>query len=252
MNKNSMRLGISLLAGLFLSGTFVIDSNAQTRNRRPRRASRPVVTNPPIAPSEEEANSDDPKIVSTADENGEEVSTDANTTAKTPSKKKAQSEKEMQDTINNLSNQVERLSDKLSEMQQTDRTLVEMERLTRAEQRAEGLRTQLFDVETKLAGLQGKVEEIEYSLRPEILERSMAGYGSTRPEDLREARRRQLEGERARVQSQVRLLETSKSRLEQALVTADAEVDRLRRRLELLEQQAEGSSREKDSGTQKP
>ena len=62
----------------------------------------------------------------------------------------------MQQTINQLSNQVDKLNDKLTQMQQNDRTLIDMERLTRAEQRAENLRTQQVDVESKLADLQSK------------------------------------------------------------------------------------------------
>ncbi len=48
----------------------------------------------------------------------------------------------MQQTINALSNQVNRLTDKLTQMQGNDRSLLDMERLTRAEQRSESLRSQ--------------------------------------------------------------------------------------------------------------
>ena len=71
----------------------------------------------------------------------------------------------MQDTINSLSNQVDKLNDKLSQMQENDRSLIDMERLTRAEQRAESLRVQQVDVESKLADLQSKLEQIEYLLK---------------------------------------------------------------------------------------
>jgi hypothetical protein len=147
----------------------------------------------------------------------------------------------MQETINALSNQVDRLNDKLTQMQENDRSLIDMERLTRAEQRAESLRLQQVDVESKLADLQAKLEQIEYSLKPENIERA-AGYGTTRPEDARESRRRQLESEKARTQAQIRILETSRVRLETAVATADAEVDTLRQRLELQRaQQSAGS-----------
>ena len=112
-----------------------------------------------------------------------------------------------------------------------------MERLTRAEQRAENLRSQQIDVESKLADLQSQLEQTEFSLRPENIERAAAGYGTTRPEEARDAARRALEGRKARLQAQIRILETSRTRLEQALVTADAEVDALRRKLEQQKQQ---------------
>ena len=136
----------------------------------------------------------------------------------------------MQDTINALSNQVDRLNDKLSQMQENDRSLIDMERLTRAEQRAESLRAQQVDVESKLADLQVKLEQIEYALKPENIERA-AGFGTVHPEEARETRRRQLESEKARTQAQIRILETSRARLETAVNTADAEVDALRRRI---------------------
>ena len=78
-------------------------------------------------------------------------------------------------------------------------------------------------------------------LKPENIERSNAGYGSLRPEEARDTRRRQLESERARLQAQIRILETSRTRLEQSLATADAEVELLRRRLEQNRQQENSS-----------
>jgi predicted nucleic acid-binding Zn-ribbon protein len=135
---------------------------------------------------------------------------------------------------------VDRLNDKLTQMQQNDRTLIDMERLTRAEQRAESLRSQQVDVEGKLADLQSKLDQIEYQLRPENIDRA-AGYGTVHPEEARDARRRQLENERARVQSQIRILETSRVRLETALRTADEEVDSLRRKIELQQAQQDTS-----------
>jgi DNA repair exonuclease SbcCD ATPase subunit len=146
----------------------------------------------------------------------------------------------MQQTINKLSNQVDRLNDKLTQMQQNDRTLIDMERLTRAEQRAESLRAQQLDTESKLADAQSKLEQIDYQLRPESIERA-AGYGTVHPEEAREARRRQLEGEKSRILAQVKILENSRERLETSVATADAEVDNLRQRIELQQAQQDTS-----------
>jgi chromosome segregation ATPase len=141
-------------------------------------------------------------------------------------------EDETQSTIKNLTNQVNRLNDKLTQMQEDDRYQLDMERLTRAEQRAEQLRGQLMDVQAKIADFEARLEQIEFALRPESIEASTAGYGSTRPEVARDARKKQLEGERGRVQAQLKLAETSRSRLELAVTNADAEVDNLRAKLE--------------------
>ena len=237
MQSKSIRYSTFLLAVLFALSVCAIDADAQSRRkRRARRVRRPavvrpVVTNPAIAlPGSEQATGPDgERIISTADE-GSTESPEESVPAKNKNSTKTGNDG-VQQTIDNLSNQVERLNDKLTQMQENDRTLIDMERLTRAEQRSESLRTQQIDVESKLADLQSKLELIEYSLKPENIERS-AGYGTVHPEEARDTRRRQLENERTRAQAQVRILETSRTRLETAVQTADLEVDTLRRKIE--------------------
>lgn len=204
-------------------GLAFIEADAQTRRkRRSRRVPRPVITNPTITSTDAAG---EPRVLSTADETTTEQDTK-------PRKKTAATEEDMQQTINALSNQVNRLTDKLTQMQGNDRSLLDMERLTRAEQRSESLRSQQLDAESKLADLQAQRDQIDYALRPENIERVTSGYGTTRPEDARDSRRRQLESEKARLQVQIRLLETSRTRLETAVANSDAEVDMLRRRLQ--------------------
>src|SRR5256885_6675753 len=61
-----------------------------------------------------------------------------------------------------------------------------------AAQRVEELRAQLLDVQAKETELQARARQLDEDLKPENIERSLAGIGSTRPEELRESRRRQL------------------------------------------------------------
>jgi DNA repair exonuclease SbcCD ATPase subunit len=223
--------GLVILAVVL--GLTLLDVNAQTRRkRRPRRVTRvtrPVITNPAITPDGQTA-TDETKVLSTADDPTTEPTPVE--TPKSKKKKPAAGEEDMQQTINALSNQVNRLNDKLTQMQTNERSLLDMERLTRAEQRSESLRAQQLETESKLADFHAQLDQVEYSLKPENIERAMAGYGTTRPEEAREARRRQLESERARLAIQIRILETSRTRLETAVANADAEVDMLRRRLQ--------------------
>lgn len=95
-----------------------------------------------------------------------------------------------------------------------------------AQDRAANLRAQLSEVETKQAELQTRRQDLDEQLKPENIEKVLAGVGSTRPEDLREQRRRQLEIERNGVQKQLDLLATSHTRLEAAIAQADAEAYR--------------------------
>jgi hypothetical protein len=97
---------------------------------------------------------------------------------------------------------------------------------TTAQEKAASLRSQLTDVEAKQSELQTRLQTLDEKLKPENIEHSLAGIGSTRPEDLREQRRRQLEIERNGVQAQLNLLAVSHSRLETAIAQADAEAYR--------------------------
>src|SRR6185436_7692998 len=74
--------------------------------------------------------------------------------------------------------------------------------------------------------LKTRLQKLEDDSKPENIEKTLAGVGSTKPEDLREQRRRQLEIERNGVQAQLNLLTTSHTRIETAIAQADAEAYR--------------------------
>jgi predicted nucleic acid-binding Zn-ribbon protein len=241
-----IRSYIKLLVAFCLIASFcLVQAEAQTRKKkRTRRATtpaapRPVITNPPIAPPDETqsqstSTTGDVKIISTDDPEAQEPTA---TQPKTATPVASPEQEDIQKTITALSNQVNKLNDKLSQKQDDERYEREMERLTRAEQRAEQLRSQLIDVQAKIADFEAKLEQIDFALRPENIESSTAGYGSTRPEAARDARKKQLEGEKARVQAQLKLVEGSKTRLEVAVANADNEVDLLRAKIQQLRDQ---------------
>jgi predicted nucleic acid-binding Zn-ribbon protein len=249
MQSRFIRYSSLLLVILIGLSVCSIDADAQRRRKRRARrvrrpvVTRPIITNPAIAPagSEQPSGADNERIISTADQSASETEqTEGAQPKKGSSSTRSSGDADMQQTINALSNQVDRLNDKLTQMQQNDRTLIDMERLTRAEQRAESLRAQQLDVESKLADLQAKVELIDYQLKPENIERA-AGFGTVHPEEAREARRRQLENERSRALAQIKILETSRTRLETSVATADTEVDSLRRKIETQQAQQDSS-----------
>jgi hypothetical protein len=99
---------------------------------------------------------------------------------------------------------------------------VQAQQASSAGETAERLRAQLLEIQTKEATLQERAEYLDEALKPENIERSLAGIGSTRPEELRETRRRQLQAQRDGITSQLRTLETSRLRLEAAILDADA------------------------------
>jgi len=93
---------------------------------------------------------------------------------------------------------------------------------TSAQEIAANFRMQLSEVQVRQEEMQARDEQLEEDLKPENIERSVAGIGSTRPEQLREQRRQQLEIARARVRVQLDELDGSQTRLETAIAEADA------------------------------
>lgn len=233
-----------VLAVLLTVGLSVVDAGAQQRrNRRSRRVTNPVVPRDTTAtdtPSTSTTGTGDPRIVSTADDPSNDAATtgsgsNARTGARSNSGSGASLEEEhdsMRTRMNRLSRQVTTLTEKLTEMEKQQRTLVDLERLSRAEQRAESLRAQLRDVQMKEADLQARADQLDWDSKPENIERTLYNTGSTRPEEARDARRRQLENEKTRVRAQLDLMAQSRTRLESAIATADTEVDRIRQRVE--------------------
>jgi hypothetical protein len=242
-SKTLVTVCLILSVGL-LTGEAQTKKKKRTRRARKPAAARPVITNPTIAPptatrSAATTTSGDVKIISESSnsaDSGEQLQgwKPKVTAPEQPSSQGSQgsTSSDMQDTINNLSNQVNRLNEKLTQMQEDDRYQLDMERLTRAEQRAEQLRMQLVDVQSKIADLEARLEQIEYALKPENIDRATQGYGTVHPEDARDARRKQLESEKSRTVAQLKILQTSQTRLEVSVANADNEVDTLRAKLE--------------------
>jgi peptidoglycan hydrolase CwlO-like protein len=92
-----------------------------------------------------------------------------------------------------------------------------------AQERVARLRAQLADVQAQQTDLQTRLDQIDEDIKPENIERSLAGIGSMHPEDLREARRRQLDIQRKGIQSQLDSLTATRTRLENAIASAEAE-----------------------------
>ncbi len=90
-----------------------------------------------------------------------------------------------------------------------------------AAEAAADLRIRLIEVQTSEAERHARLNELEEALRPENIERSVNGFGSTRPEELRAQRSRELTIERDLVRRQLDLLATSRVRLEAAIQAAD-------------------------------
>jgi hypothetical protein len=112
------------------------------------------------------------------------------------------------------------------------RLLLNLDILTKAEQRSESLRKQRFDLIDRESQIQTKLDQIENDIRPEAIERSVALMGTLRPEELRDSRRKYLESERKNLQALLAEIQATRSALEQSVVRSDALVEKLRTKLE--------------------
>ena len=227
MRDNSVRKLVITVFAVLLMGGLLVDSTAQKRRRTRRRSSAPRITNPEIYQPSPGDNSNS-NSSETNNANGNSNSNSSQT----------EDPDSMKRTIRVLSNQVDKLTDKLNDMQASQQSMVYLERLSRAEQRSAQLRAELLGVQAKKAEFEAHLEDVEFALKPENIERATAGYGTTRPEEMREQRRRQLESDRTRTRQQTDQLNASETRLQQAIATSDAEVDRLQKKLDATDRAA--------------
>lgn len=120
------------------------------------------------------------------------------------------------------------------------RIALNIELLTRAEQRAEVLRKLLLELIEKETALRSRLVQIEEEIRPESIERTMTLVGSTRTAELREVRRRVLDNERKGFESLLGQTAQSRIRLEDDVKQADSLVFKIRQRiLPLIEKEIE-------------
>ncbi|HQY68420.1 MAG TPA: hypothetical protein PLD38_14160 [Pyrinomonadaceae bacterium] len=112
------------------------------------------------------------------------------------------------------------------------RLLLNLDILTRAEQRADGLRKQLFEMIEKENTLKSRIDQIETESRPESINRSATFSGSMKPEEIREMRKRSLDAEKQNLQSLLNEVQSSHANLTATVQRADAMVEKLRFKLE--------------------
>ena len=244
-NRFTYRIVFALSAMLVLAICFS-EAQSQRRRRPSRRVTHPVRSQPvPLPAPVNSQTGPEATIVSTADEppaqEHKNTSKRATNNQASHSGNSEAEQERMRRTVDHLSGQVTELSNKLNQMKDQQNTLVDLERLSRAEQRAENFRAQLRDVLDKESALQARLEQIDYDLRPESIQMRAALVGTLRPDEVREAIRRQLESEKARVRKQLDQLASSRVRLEAAVASAETEVDRLRARIDATDNAQTGA-----------
>lgn len=237
---SGIKSAVVLLALLSVLAWGAFEAQSQQRRRPSRRATNPARTT--NVPRPEATPDYEPRVVSTAEE---QAAQEGQTTNRTRRNRPAPAPTpdETLRTMQTLLDEFGRLNKKVDDLEKERRTDLIQERLTRAEQRAEGLQIQLRDVLEKESNLQAQMERVEEQSRPESIERQAALTGTFRPDELRDTIRRQYDAEKRRLRTQLDVLQGSRARLESALNNADQLVQRLRTQLD------DATQRELESGS---
>jgi len=129
---------------------------------------------------------------------------------------------------------------KQSDNEKVKQIATNLDLLTHTEERAEVLRKQLIELIEKETAYRTRMTQMDEDMRPENIERSMAGIGGTRTAEMRDTRRRSLDSERKGLESLLSITAQSRIRLEEDVRQADLLVAKFRQRLfPLIDKQLE-------------
>lgn len=203
-------------------------AEAQKKRRVKKSVPQPVAVPSPVASSTLIL----PEIVRRADETDIEnpsLTTDDGATTET------------NDDPETLRIKINELSEKLRSIEsgktkETDamekKLLLNLDILTKAEQRTESLRKQLYELVEKENAVKAKIEQLGYDMRPEMIDRNVAFAGSLRPEDVRDARQKSLQSEKTNLESLLTQITANREKLEVSVQRADFLVDKIRLKFE--------------------
>ncbi|MEQ1604570.1 MAG: hypothetical protein ABL999_06850 [Pyrinomonadaceae bacterium] len=138
------------------------------------------------------------------------------------------------DRIKELTERIKKLesTQKVDKDEKQKRLLLNLDILTRSEQRSESLRKQLFEMIEKENTVKGRLDQLEIDIRPESIERALQLNGSMRPEEVRENRRKSLAAERGNLQSLLAEIQNTKNNINLNLQKSEAMVEKIRVKLE--------------------
>jgi hypothetical protein len=211
---------------------FTLEAGAQTKSRKKTAKPKPKATAAIVVPPQTE-----PEVVSRdSDYRAENVDGTIAAPETTPEQPET-----IDDKLDKANSRIKELTARIKSLEKgrtndydekQKRLLLNLDILTRAEQRSESLRKQLFDMVEKESALKAKLDQIENDIRPEVIERQVAFAGTLRPEELREMKRKNLDIERKNIQSILVQLQLTRANIETSVQRADAMVEKLRYKLE--------------------
>ena len=212
--------------GLILLATAALGSTAETYAQNPRSTPKPLATPPRVVTGAE--------IISRADELYTPTVTVPSENAEAKPASESAEIRELLDRIKKLEagRQTDAGSKKADPDEVQKRMLLNLDIITRAEQRSESLRKQLFEMIEKENTVRGRIEQISFEMRPEMIERSLHLAGSMKPEEVRENRRKSLAAERDNLQALLTEIQTTRTTVNANLQRSEVLVEKLRTKLE--------------------
>ena len=144
-------------------------------------------------------------------------------------------------TTTNSAARIRELTERINKLEATQkngydekqkRMVLNLDILSRAEQRSESLRKQLFEMIEKESTITARLNVIENESRPEMIDRSSQLAGSLRPEEIRESRRKSLLAEKTNLQALLTEIQSTRANLAVNVDKAEAMVEKLRTKLE--------------------
>jgi hypothetical protein len=211
-----------LLTVLITAGLIAVEANAQTSRRRGKAV---PVASPTPAVSE-------PMIISRADDFPMGGAEPIQPPKDDPAGK--QDDSSGAESIENLRRRLSKLEGnrKNDYDEKQKRLSLNLDILTKSEQRSDSLRKQLFEMIEKESSIKTRIDQIDNDARPDALERSFATVGSLKPEELRAQKKRSLDLEKQNLQALLTEVQKNRANIEQNLLRSDALVERLRTKLE--------------------
>ena len=221
---------IAGFATLFCSFVFVTEADAQNSKRKSKQTLTPIVMSTPVPQQSV------PVIVSRAEDfqSDNQMYVPDNQQTQTDSGNASGKIEDVSSRITELNTRIKSLesTQKNEYDEKQKRLLLNLDILSRSEQRAESLRKQLFELVEKENNVRTRLEQISFDARPEMVDRSAAFSGSLRPEEIREQRKKSLDAEKRNSETLLAQIQSSRAKLEETVQRADTLVEKVRYKLE--------------------
>jgi peptidoglycan hydrolase CwlO-like protein len=136
--------------------------------------------------------------------------------------------------LTQLSAEVDRMRAEIARLDKYRQVDYTRDQMTKEEDRIRVLQKELVELTARETPLRKRLDEIEAQQQPDRIERSLAGVGSTKPEDIRDSISRQLSIEKRQIQAQLDTIQASRTRNQSFITNAEESIARLKRRLSEL------------------